>query len=216
MATAYRDKCVTGAGYVALAAAVGLPATIAALTIAQASFMRTLGWDPVRAPTMDWPSGLALGPFGRVLTAGFVLSSGALAVLASGAARWLSPRAPRIARPVGLALGLAALGMAGLAFTTDPTLSTRTATWHGRLHDTGYVVLGAGLVLAAIAGIAHGVTTRNYRLGVSLCAAVASVVIGFALKGWLLYAAFSMIFGCIAALAWAMIRSDDRQTFAHE
>jgi hypothetical protein len=194
------------AGRLGLLAALCLPATIAGLTIVQAPFMRTLGWDPVRAPTMDWPSGLALGPYGVALTVQFVAAGGALFNLADGAARWLRTRALRIARPMRLALSIAALGMVGLAFPTDPTLTTRVATWHGRLHDLSYVLLGLGLSGAAIAGIVGSLAAGKRGIALALGLSVLVVATGFVLKGWLLYLAFAMIFCCIATLAWAMIR----------
>ena len=34
---------------------------VTTLTILKYDFLRSLGWDPIYAPTFDWPSGLALG-----------------------------------------------------------------------------------------------------------------------------------------------------------
>jgi hypothetical protein len=53
-----------------------------ALTIVQYDFMRGLGWHPINAPTFDWPSGLALGPYGIVMTATFIISGLLIALLA--------------------------------------------------------------------------------------------------------------------------------------
>ena len=41
---------------------------VVTLTLLQYDFLRGLGWDPINAPTFDWPSGLALGPYGIVMT----------------------------------------------------------------------------------------------------------------------------------------------------
>ena len=43
---------------------------VTGLTIVQADFMRTLGWNP-HGPVIDWPSGLALGPYGWLMTVTF-------------------------------------------------------------------------------------------------------------------------------------------------
>ena len=43
-------------------------------------------------------------------------------------------------------LALAGFAMMGLAFSTDPTLRTSPATWHGRLHDLSFVLLGITLM----------------------------------------------------------------------
>ena len=40
---------------------------------------------------------------------------------------------------------LAGLCLAGLAFQTDPTIRDTPATWHGRLHDLSFVLLGLTL-----------------------------------------------------------------------
>jgi len=42
------------------------------LTLVENHFLRSLGWDPLQAPTLDWPSGLALGPYGSLMTAVFI------------------------------------------------------------------------------------------------------------------------------------------------
>jgi hypothetical protein len=41
------------------------------LTFAQYGFMRDLGWDPLGASDVPWPSGLALGPLGWLQAANF-------------------------------------------------------------------------------------------------------------------------------------------------
>ena len=48
------------------------------------------------------------------------------------------------------ALSLAGIFLAGLAFTTDPTVRSTPATWHGRLHDLSFVLLGLALPVAMI------------------------------------------------------------------
>ncbi len=50
-----------------------LGTAIAALTIVEFPFMRSLGWDPLRRPTFDWPSGLALSPAGWIMTLTFLV-----------------------------------------------------------------------------------------------------------------------------------------------
>ena len=55
-----------------------LAVVITGLTIAQADFMRTLGWNPL-GPVIDWPSGLALGPYGWLMTVTFFIGGGMLA-----------------------------------------------------------------------------------------------------------------------------------------
>lgn len=35
------------------------------LSVVEYPFMRSLGWDPLAAPTLDWPTGWLWGPTGR-------------------------------------------------------------------------------------------------------------------------------------------------------
>ena len=43
-----------------------------ALTILEYEFLLSLGWRPLQP--LDWPSGLALGPYGWIMTLTFLLS----------------------------------------------------------------------------------------------------------------------------------------------
>ena len=110
---------------------------LAGLTFFKFDFLRRLGWDPLLAPTFDWPSGLALGPLGWLMTGTFLVCGLCGLLFALGLRRqtadgnWGAPL-----------LALAGLALAGLAFTTDPTLRSTPATLHGRLHDLSFVMLG--------------------------------------------------------------------------
>jgi hypothetical protein len=130
-----------------LAARVGLigPAlfgvVVSTLTVIKFDFLLSLGWHPIHAPTFDWPSGW-------IMTATFLLGGLMLAIFASGL-RLSLPRS-RLTLISTLALAIAGLALAGLAFTTDPTIRSTPATWHGRLHDLSFVLLGLTLMPAMI------------------------------------------------------------------
>src|SRR5512142_1183282 len=53
------------------------------LTIAEADFMRSLGWEPL-GTVRDWPSGLAVGPYGWVMTINFFVCGAMMAFFAYG------------------------------------------------------------------------------------------------------------------------------------
>lgn len=109
------------------------------LTIVEADFMRSLGWDPFHA-VLDWPSGLALGPYGWLMTAVFFVAGAAMIFFAYGLQLALKER-------LGTTLMmLAGLAMMGLVFPTDPTLGSTSRTWHGILHDAFFVLLGLTLM----------------------------------------------------------------------
>ena len=126
----------------ALAGMIGpllLAVVITVLTIAQADFMRTLGWDPF-GPVIDWPSGLALGPYGWLMTVTFFVCGAMLAFFAYGLQLVLD------AKLATILLMIAGFAMMGLIFTTDPTLTSTSRTWHGLLHDSFFALLGLTLM----------------------------------------------------------------------
>jgi hypothetical protein len=156
------------------------------LTLLEHDFMRSLGWDPLHAATFDWPSGLSLGRYGLLMTLTFILG-GALTSLFAFGLRGQLPidRASRIG--TGL-LSLAGLAICGLAFTTDPTLRETPATWHGRLHDLSFVLLGLTLLPGMLAlGSAFRRDQGGRDLAVYTFVTVALVLPAFWLKGAAFY-----------------------------
>lgn len=168
------------------------------MTILKYDFLLSLGWHPLNDPTFDWPSGLALGAGGWIMTTTFILSGGMMALFASGLRLGL-PRS-RLTLISTLALTLAGLALAGLAFTTDPTIRSTPGTWHGRLHDLSFVLLGLTFMPAMILlGFAFRQaefwrSLSGYSWLTALCAAPA-----FGLKG----AAFYLFL--FLALTWCEV-----------
>lgn len=168
------------------------------LTVLKYDFLLSLGWHPLKAPTFDWPSGLALGGLGWIMTATFIVSGLMLAVFASGL-RLRLPRTPLTLTAV-LALILAGLALAGLAFTTDPTVRSTPATWHGRLHDLSFVLLGLTLMPAMILlGLVFRLDERWRDLSLYTGITVALAFPAFWLKG----AAFYIFI--LAVLLWSEV-----------
>ena len=171
---------------------------VTALTIVQYDFMRGLGWDPIHAPTFDWPSGLSLGPYGIWMTLTFILS-GLLMVVFALALRTTFDEgtAPRIGT---LGLLLAGCALAGLAFTTDPTIRSTPATWHGRLHDLFFVLLGIFMLVSMLGlGQAFQDDPRWRGFGTYTFVTAACAIPSFALKG----IAFYLFLGAI--LIWSVV-----------
>ena len=111
------------------------------LTIVEYDFMRSLRWHPIYAVTTDWPSGLALGPYGGWMTATFL--GGGLLLMLFAVSLW--QRFPASRGPKFLFAAGGALMM--LSFPTDPTFRSDPAvTWHGVLHDTAYILLGLSIL----------------------------------------------------------------------
>ena len=168
------------------------------LTLLKYDFLLSLGWHPLYAPTFDWPSGLALGDHGWVMTATFLLSGVMMTLFASGLRLSLPPSRWTFAST--LALSLAGLALAGLAFTTDPTIRSTPATWHGRLHDLSFVLLGLTLMPAMLLlGVAFRADAHWRGLSVYTWLTVALTGPAFALKG----AAFYVFL--LAVLVWSEV-----------
>jgi hypothetical protein len=121
---------------------------LAALTFIEYDFLLSLGWHPIHDPTFDWPSGLALGPYGWIMTGTFIFTG---VVMTLFARRLFLDLKPTPASKLGATLvAFSGLFLAALAFTTDPTIRDTPATWHGRLHDLSFVLLGLTLFPAMI------------------------------------------------------------------
>ena len=121
---------------------------LATLTIVKYDFLLSLGWHPINDPTFDWPSGLALGPLGWIMTATFITSGLIMTLFARRL--FLDLKLTRTSKLGTTLLAFAGLFLAALAFTTDPTIRDYPATWHGPLHDLAFVLLGLTLFPAMI------------------------------------------------------------------
>jgi len=171
---------------------------VTSLTIIKYDFLLSLGWHPLNAPTFDWPSGLALGSYGWIMTLTFILSGLMMTIFASGLRLNLPPS--RITLIATFTLSLAGLALAGLAFTTDPTIRSSPATWHGCLHDLSFVLLGLTLMPAMIfMGFAFHTNERWKSLSLYTWITVALAFPAFWLKG----AAFYMFIMVI--LVWSEV-----------
>lgn len=159
---------------------------LATLTIVEYDFLLRLGWHPIQDPTFDWPSGLALGRFGGVMTATFIFTGCIMTLFARRLFLNLKPTpASKLATTL---LAFAGLFLAALAFTTDPTIRDTPATWHGRLHDLSFVLLGLTLFPAMIVlGFAFRADERWKSLAVYTWGTLALAGPAFFIKGAAFY-----------------------------
>jgi hypothetical protein len=132
-----------------LAGPILFAVVVITLTIVEYDFLRGIGWDPIKDPTYDWPSGLALHPdYGWIMTLTFIISGLLISMLGYQLKADLKPgRAAKIGTTLLICAGFA---MASLAFETDPTRRTTPKTWHGILHDLSFVILGLTLMPSMI------------------------------------------------------------------
>ena len=161
-----------------------LGSVIAILTLVQRDFMTSIGWR-LEAP-LDWPSGLALGPYGWIMTLTFLLC-GILIVLFASGLRLSLPRIKLAAISIWL-LVLAGVGMIGLISPTDKTIRTTPRTWHGILHDSSFAVIGLTLMPAMILlGFVFRRDARWKDLAVYTWITVALAIPTFWMKGFAFY-----------------------------
>lgn len=130
-----RSRLIRLAALTGMVAPVLFAAVVTGLTIVETDFMRTLGWNP-SGPVIDWPSGLAMGPYGWMMTVTFFASGAMIAFFAYGLKLALQEK---LATTLLMAAGIA---MMGLVFTTQPTIGRTSYNWHGFLHDASFAVLG--------------------------------------------------------------------------
>jgi len=169
------------------------------LTFVEYDFMRSLGWEPLHV--IDWPSGLALGPYGLWLTVAFPVSGLLMAVFALGLRNALGKGTA--ARIGTLGLILAGCALAGLVFSTDPTFRSYPKTWHGFLHDMFFVLLGFTLLTSMLAlGRAFQTHSRWKGYGLYTYITAALALPSFALKGvaFYLFLAAILTWGIVIAI----------------
>jgi hypothetical protein len=165
------------------------------LSFLEHDFMLTLGWNPLTAPTRGWPSGLALGPWGFVMTAAFIASGLMLVFFAFGLRHAF--RAAPAGSTASILLALAGFAMTFLAFSTDPTKSAAPATWHGRIHDAAFIILGVALLASLVAfGFVFRTENKWHANAVISWVTAALIVPSFIVKGIAFY------FFLAAFLAW--------------
>jgi len=160
---------------------------VTGLTFAEADFMRSIGWDPF-GNVLDWPSGLALGPYGWLMTLTFFVCGALMTFFAYGL---------QLALKENLAttlLMLAGFAMMGLIFTTDPTIRSTPKTWHGILHDSFFAVLGITLMTGMLLlGRAFQQNEQWRNLSIYTWGTLALVVPTFWVKGAAFYVFLSAI-----------------------
>jgi Protein of unknown function (DUF998) len=171
---------------------------LATLTLVKYDFLLSLGWHPINDPTFDWPSGLALGLYGWIMTATFITSG---LIMTLFARRLFLDLKPGTTSKLGATLmAFAGLFLAALAFTTDPTIRDTPATWHGRLHDLSFVLLGLTLFPAMIVlGFAFRADERWKNFAVYTWGTLALAGPAFFIKG----AAFYIFL--LAILLWNVL-----------
>ena len=170
--------------------------------------MRSLGWEPLSVTTVVWPSGLALGPYGYVMTAAFLVNGLLVGVFALGLGQTLP--GTTASRAAATLLLLAGLAMLGLTFTTDASIRRTPATWHGIIHDLSFAGIGLTLFPSMLAfgwTFRQSSGWRSFSTYTWLTAGLA--VPTFELKGVAFYVFLAAVLVWTAKVAWKLKKMAD-------
>jgi len=133
--------------------------TVVGLTIAEHSFLSKAGWSAVHRTPVEWPSLLALGPYGAVLEIAFILCGGLLGAFGSTVALSARSRRPRFA---GFSIATAGVALALEAFKADAPDAAATS-WHDVVHDAAYPLIPIA-VIGAAGALAFGSGASGWHL----------------------------------------------------
>jgi len=176
---------------------------VVVLTVVQYGFMVDLGWDPIGASDVPWPSGLALGPLGWLQVLNFILFGLALMVFAVGLHRGVA------ARVRGSVIGPVLLMVAGVAlvlsaFKTDPSLSGGPQTWHGLIHGLAFLLLVLSLLLSFLLlwwRLRRDPRWRGYDLYTIITAVLYVVLFFRSASQWAFYLFLAVVLAWVEVMA---------------
>jgi hypothetical protein len=150
------------------------------LTVLQYDFMRSLRWHPLMP--IDWPSGLALGPYGIWMNVAFAGTGLVLMLFAWGLAQLFPKSIPPFL------FFVSGLAMLMLCFPTDPTYRTTPMTINGILHDAAYVILGISFIPGMMLLTRHFARIPEWKIYARLTWwAVVIIIPSFIIKGVAFY-----------------------------
>jgi hypothetical membrane protein len=143
-----RNHIVRRGALAGIAGPLIFAAVVVILTVAEYDFLRGLGWDPIRRNEVYWPSSTALGPYGWLQVANFVIFGLLMLIFAGGL--WRAAKARGWSR-----MGPALIFVAGVAllilgfFKTDRPGAE--ISFSGTMHGVGFMLLLLSMTLACFA-----------------------------------------------------------------
>ena len=202
---------LTRAGAVAgLAAGPIFLTAVAVNTWASIDFLHGLGWQLTGGDKdIPWPSSLAVGPYGWVQIANFLLAGVLILMFAVAMRRALPAR--RSSTVAFAALTAAGAAIAASAFPVDATMIATgdASTWHGWIHGVAFLVALPSVLAAPVATALAVRGDPAWRpLGtLSVVAVVATVaLLAVPLGDAAFYLFLAVVFGWIAALSTRLRR----------
>lgn len=123
-----------------------LALVMVAMTIAERRYLQAVGWSPIHRTPTEWPSILALGPRGWLLTVSFLIAG----VLGAFIGVELGNVAPTWGlRIAAVMFTIMNIMLMLVAFSADSPDATGTSL-HGRVHDTAYPLLLLAATVSAV------------------------------------------------------------------
>ena len=193
-----QSRLIRLAALAGIIAPIVFAVVVTGLTFGEAKFMRSIGWQPF-GNVLDWPSGLAMGPYGWLMTINFFVCGALMALFAYGLKLALNDTWATAF------LMLAGFAMMGLVFTTDPTIRSYPKTWHGTLHDSFFAALGVMLMFGML--LLGRVFQKNeawQNLSMYTWGTLALVIPTFWLKGLAFYLFLTAILIWCEVVAWRL------------
>jgi hypothetical protein len=173
------------------------------LTFAQYGFMLGLGWKPLGASDVPWPSGLALGPLGWLQVLNFAFLGLTLIFFALGLHREVASRGRLSwAGPALLVVSGSALILA--AFKTDPHLMQGPQTWHGAIHLLAFILLVLSFLLSLFfwwRRLGRDLERRGYALYTLITAIVYIVLLFSSTWQWGFYLFLGVVLAWVEVMA---------------
>lgn len=178
------------------------------LTFREHTFLATRNWSPIARSKTEWPSILAVGPQGWLMSTAFVLTSVCTVLLACGFT------ATRRERWLGALLAVVAIGLLGVAFPADDPDVTG-GSWHAAIHNGLYPLIPIATVAAAITvAVSRPGTTTTFTSWFVRGSRVLGpmMLVSFGATNVDAIAQLARYFAFGATLAWAMLAGRDRVT----
>jgi Protein of unknown function (DUF998) len=180
---------------------------VAVNTWASLDFLRGLGWQLIGGKDIPWPSSLAVGPYGWVQIAAFLVAGVLTLVFGVGLRRALpAGRWSTVAATLVIVAGAA---ITASASPVDSTMihAGNPSTWHGWIHGVAFLVVLPSILLAPVTtavAVRHDAQWRGLA-GLSLAATptmIACLVAPLGNAGFYLF--LTLAFGWIAVIAGRM------------
>jgi hypothetical protein len=188
-----------------------LAVTFFSLTVAQRRYLQSQHWSPVHRTPTEWPSLLATGPHGWLLSLAFAISALSTVVFALSVITDAGRLSAWERRLDATGVLLAALGLIGITFSADPATATNIS-WHADVHNFAYPLIPFGVLITMLThGLGRSSSFRAAARGMIVvtvaCFALTNVD---SIAQLARYPAFCLLLGWLVILSEYCLVSDQQ------